>query len=186
MQRDPIVLLSVRPRFASALLDGSKTAEVRRRRARISDGTLCLVYASSPTCALVGAIRVATTDCATPDALWARHGDAMGLDRGEYDAYLSGSSRPCAILVGAVTAFEKPVYLSELRRRYNAFVAPQSYRFLPEHEAPSLLNGQLRQVERLGRVAPHRTALSTFGPSTRKLCLTTSCQYLSMESRDVV
>ena len=143
------VLLSVQPRFASALLDGSKTVELRRRRARIADGALCLLYATSPTCALVGAIRIATTDAASQDTLWSRYATVMGLTRHEYDAYLAGATRPCAILVSAATVFTQPVTLSELRRRYQAFVAPQSYRFLREREARSLLNGQHRRLEYL-------------------------------------
>ena len=59
MQPDRVTLLSVRPRFAEALLNGTKTAEIRRRRANIPDGSLCLLYASAPVRALVGAIRSA-------------------------------------------------------------------------------------------------------------------------------
>lgn len=151
MRPDPVVLLSVRPRFAQALLDGSKTVEVRRRRARIGDGALCLLYESSPTCALVGALRVEATDNATPEELWSRYGDVMGLDRNEYDAYLDGAAHPCAIVVGAVITFDHPVRLPELRRRQDRFVTPQSYRYLGERELPSLLNGQLRVLDALAR-----------------------------------
>lgn len=154
MPSDPTVLLSVRPRFAEALLDGTKTVEVRRRRAHIADGALCLLYASSPTRALVGAIRVHKTEVAGPDTLWDRHGDAMGLNRNEYDVYLAGAHQPCAILVSSATRFATPVVLRELRRRHAAFVTPQSYRFLRDCEAPSLLNGQLRQLEALAPATP--------------------------------
>lgn len=146
MTTDLGVLLSVRPRFASALLDGSKTVEVRRRRAHIADGTLCLLYASSPTCALVGALRVATTDIGSAEALWSRYGDAMGVARQEYERYLDGAAQPCAIVVAATASFPQPVRLPELRRRSRAFVAPQSYRFLRGQEAQSLLNGQHQQL----------------------------------------
>lgn len=156
MRRDHTVLLSVRPRFAEALLNGSKTVEVRRRHVRIADGVLCLVYASSPTCALVGAIRVETTYTASPDVLWMRHGDGMGLARTEYDSYLDGAARPCAIVVAAGATFAHPVRLPELRRRHKAFVTPQSYRFLRDRELPLLLNGELRQLEVLATVKPTR------------------------------
>jgi len=146
---DRTALLSVRPRFAEALLDGSKTVEIRRRRAHIAGGALCLVYASSPVRALVGAIRVRETDTDTPDALWQRWGMHTGLDRDEYDAYLLGSTQPCAIVVAAATRFIGPVVLPELRRRQHEFVTPQSYRFLRENELSSLLNGQARQLEHL-------------------------------------
>jgi predicted transcriptional regulator len=149
MTADPVVLLSVRPRFAAALLDGSKTVELRRRRARLAPGTMCLLYESSPTCALVGAFRVARTDTATPDQLWARHAAAMGLTRDEYDSYLEGADQPCAIVVDAAVSFPQPVRLTELRRRQRHFVTPQSYRFLRDRELPSLLSEQLRELEHL-------------------------------------
>jgi predicted transcriptional regulator len=149
MQRDQVTLLSVRPRFADALLDGTKTVEIRRRRARIADGSLCLLYASSPVCALVGAIRVRRTDADTPDALWSRWGEQAGLSRLEYDSYLCGSTLPCAIVVAAAVALHYPISLDELRRRQDDFVTPQSYRFLRARELAALTNGQARQLDQI-------------------------------------
>lgn len=156
MEHDRTTLLSVRPRFADALLNGSKTVEIRRRRAHIPDGSSCLLYASSPVRALVGVIHVLATDTDTPRALWRRWGDQTGLARHEYDAYLLGSSKPCAIVVGVVARFPRSISLSELRRRQNAFVVPQSYRFLPRNESAALLNGDAGQLERLLALANSR------------------------------
>jgi predicted transcriptional regulator len=147
-----VALLSVRPRFAAGLLDGSKTVEVRRRQAHIADGAICLVYASSPVSALVGAIRIHTTDTDRPDSLWSRWGDRTALKRAEYDAYLVGSERPCAIIVSAAVSFPQPVSLPELRRRRRAFVTPQSYRFLDPDELGAVLNGEAVQLEHLVNV----------------------------------
>ena len=144
-----MTLLSVRPRFAEALLDGTKTVEIRRRRAHIADGSLCLLYASSPVRALVGAIRVCRIDTDTPDALWSRWGEFAGLTRLEYEVYLDGSTHPCAIIVGAAVRLPNPIELDELRRRDDDFVTPQSYRFLRAGEFGSLTNGQARQLDPL-------------------------------------
>ncbi len=83
MPADQVTLLSIQPRFAGALMDGTKTVEIRRRRARITDGSLCLLYASSPVCALVGAARVSQTEVDTADAIWDRWGDHTGLSRSQ-------------------------------------------------------------------------------------------------------
>jgi predicted transcriptional regulator len=149
---DRVTLLSVRPRFAEALLDGTKTVELRRRRVRVADGSLCLLYASSPVRALVGAIRIGGTDTGTPEALWSRWGHEAALTRPEYDVYLAGSSHPCAIVVAAAMRLPDPIELGELRRRQEAFVPPQSYRFLRTGELVSLTNGQASQLDGLGVV----------------------------------
>src|SRR4051812_23673857 len=109
MAAERSVLLSVRPRFADALLDGTKTVEVRRRPVRLSAGALCLLYASSPTRALTGALTVVGVDHGTPDELWRRHGPRTALTRDEYDGYLDGRSTACALLVATPIAFNKPV-----------------------------------------------------------------------------
>ena len=156
---DHVVLLSVRPRFAEALLDGSKTVEIRRRRARIADGATCLVYASSPVRALLGAVSVETVDTAPADVLWSRWGDRTALRRDEYDQYLAGGARPCAIVISRAISFPIPLGLSELRRRHSPFVTPQSYRFLADSELGSLLNGEAIHLQRLEprrRVEPGR------------------------------
>jgi predicted transcriptional regulator len=149
-------LLSVRPRFADAILDGTKRVEIRRRRVWIADGSLCLLYSSSPIRALVGAVRVRQTDVDSADALWARWGPQTGLTRAEYDAYVDGSVLPCAIEVEAAMRLSDPIPLEELRRRKGDFVTPQSYRFVDASEFASLTNGQAHQLDGLaiGHLAP--------------------------------
>lgn len=141
-----VALVSVRPRFAAALLDGSKSVEVRRRRAHLANGALCLLYSSSPERALVGAIRIARTDTDGPDALWRRWGARTTLHRAEFDAYLAGCTQACAIVIASAIAFIEPIGLDDLRQRHHAFVPPQSYRFLATGEYASLLNGEAEQL----------------------------------------
>jgi predicted transcriptional regulator len=149
MSVDRPALLSLRPRFAEALLDGTKTVEIRRRPVRLTPGAICLVYASSPTRALTGALAVEMVDVGEPDELWRRHSVGTGLQRCDYDAYLAGRPVACAIVVAAAVAFRTAVSLDELRLRRHAFVAPQSYRFLSVSELAALLNGQAPELDAL-------------------------------------
>ena len=146
-------LLSVRPRFADALLNGTKTVEIRRRGARLDSGAICLLYASSPVRALVGAIEVDSVHVAPAAELWNQWGPQTALDRAEFDDYLIGSQSPCANAVRSVMRFESPILLAELRRRHHAFVVPQSYRFIGPDELPNLTNGQTVQLARFIRPA---------------------------------
>jgi predicted transcriptional regulator len=156
MSADRTVLLSLRPRFAEALLNGTKSVEVRRRPVRLSPGAVCLVYASSPARALTGAVVVETIDVADPDILWRRHGAGTAVQRWEYDTYLAGRPVACAIVVAAAIAFRTPVPLDELRRRRHAFAAPQSYRFLRAGELAALLNGQAADLHALAGATARR------------------------------
>lgn len=148
------VLLSLRPRFADALLNGTKTVEVRRRPMRLDAGTLCLLYASAPIHALTGAIIVASVDHGAPSELWRRHGPRMALTRDEYHDYLDGRSSAGVLVVTAPVTFHAPVPLAELRRRLESFVPPQSYRFVRDGELRALLNGQAAQVTALRSQLP--------------------------------
>ena len=64
------MLLSVHPRFATAILAGSKTVEVRRQRVAAPPGTPVLLYATAPTMALVGMARIASVQVASPQEVW--------------------------------------------------------------------------------------------------------------------
>ena len=53
-----LLFLSLKPRFAEAIVSGEKTIELRRRPPQIDTPTEALIYASSPTKELIGACWV--------------------------------------------------------------------------------------------------------------------------------
>ncbi|MFZ3558472.1 ASCH domain-containing protein [Streptomyces sp. BH055] len=123
------MLLSVHPRFASAILDGSKTVEVRRQRVAAPPGTHVLLYATAPTMALVGAARIAAVRVASPREIWSAHHAQTGISRSEYDSYMSGAVQASGLTLEAPVTFEEPVPLQALRTA-GTFHPPQSYRYL--------------------------------------------------------
>lgn len=123
-----VLLLSVRPRFAQAILDGTKTVEVRRRPIRATPGTLVIFYASAPTMAIVGTARLDRVIFLKPGAAWRDHGRSLGLARREFDDYLDGRM-PWLLVLRDVAALDKPLELQDLRRR-SPFQPPQSYRYM--------------------------------------------------------
>ncbi|MFC9534346.1 ASCH domain-containing protein [Streptomyces sp. NPDC056975] len=123
------MLLSVHPRFATAILDGSKTVEVRRQRVAAPPGTPVLLYATAPTMALVGAARIASIRVASPREVWSAHRSQTGISRSEYDSYMSGATQASGLTLQDPVSFEIPVPLDALRTA-GAFHPPQSYRYL--------------------------------------------------------
>ncbi|MDF3144853.1 ASCH domain-containing protein [Streptomyces scabiei] len=138
------MLLSVHPRFATAILAGSKTVEVRRQRVAAPPGTPVLLYATAPTMALVGMARIAAVHVASPKDVWSAHRTQTGITRREYDAYMSGATQASGLTLEAPVSFEQPVPLSALRAA-GTFHPPQSYRYMKSDD--------LRQVAVAGPVA---------------------------------
>lgn len=131
MQPDSRTLLvSIRPRFAELLLDGTKTVELRRTRPQTPPGTPVLLYASSPVMQLVGEATVERVDHGNPEDVWRQHGSSTGLVRTEYDHYFTGSPIAVAIVLKDVRALRQPRTLAECRRRITSFRPPQSFRYL--------------------------------------------------------
>ncbi len=137
------MLLSVHPRFATAILAGSKTVEVRRQRVAAPPGIPVLLYATAPTMAVVGMARIASVHVASPKEVWSAHSAQTGITRREYDAYMSGATQASGLTLEDPVSLDEPVTLSALRSA-GAFHPPQSYRYMKGEE--------LRQVAVAGPV----------------------------------
>lgn len=124
------VLLSIRPRFAEAILNGSKTYELRRRFPKLESGTTVYLYSSSPDMAIVGSFVTAEIRRADKGALWTQLRNHLGLDEDEFNDYLDDQTHGVGIRTTQVRRFRTPIRLSEIRHSMNV-EAPQSFRYLP-------------------------------------------------------
>ncbi|MDX3575612.1 ASCH domain-containing protein [Streptomyces sp. FL07-04A] len=151
------MLLSVHPRFATAILAGSKTVEVRRQRVAAPPGTPVLLYATAPTMALVGMARIAAVHVASPKEVWSAHRSQTGITRREYDAYMNGATQASGLTLEDPVSFDEPVTLGALRAA-GTFHPPQSYRYMKGDDlrqvavAGPVVGTALREV--LGDVVP--------------------------------
>ncbi|WP_241746092.1 ASCH domain-containing protein [Streptomyces lydicus] len=149
------MLLSVHPRFATAILAGTKTVEVRRQRVAAPPGTPVFLYATAPTMAIVGMARIASVHVASPREVWSASRKGAGISRREYDDYMSGATQASGLALEDPVTFEAPVPLAALRAS-GSFHPPQSYRYLTGEDlrkvtvaAPAsgaALHGALRQL----------------------------------------
>lgn len=126
-----VLLLSLRPRFADAILDGTKTVELRRRPVNAAPGTRVILYSTAPMMAIVGTAHLRKVDIRDPDSAWLRHRRSLGLTRDEFDAYLEGSERAYLLHLARVCELDQPLHLHELRRS-GGFRPPQSFRYVAE------------------------------------------------------
>ena len=125
------VLLSIRPRFAEAILSGAKQFELRRRFPVLPRGVVVYLYASSPVSAVVGSFVIADVIRGAKEELWDSFGPCFGLLRSEYDDYFEGCAVATAIRAEEITRIDTPIALARLRSSLNIEPA-QNYRYVSE------------------------------------------------------
>jgi predicted transcriptional regulator len=125
------LFLSVKPRFADALLSGRKTVELRKRAPRLPAGATVIIYSSSPTMAVIGTVELEGIVKATPDDVWTTHGHETQVTKAEYDAYFHNSAYAVALRVIRPRHFSVQIPLEVLRKHYG-FHPPQSFRYMDE------------------------------------------------------
>ncbi len=124
------LLLSIHPRYTELILAGSKTVELRKREPRVPPGTMVVMYASHPTCALVGAFVLRGVVNRPPTKLWIEHGSQTGVSQETFERYYADHECAFGLLVGEVLPLAREVSLATLRRCWRGFQPPQSYRYL--------------------------------------------------------
>jgi predicted transcriptional regulator len=138
MPANKVVLMSVKPEFASRILDGSKTVELRRQLPRLGPGDLIALYVSSPVKKLVATLEVVAIEADEPSNLWHVVSAYAGVSRREYDEYFAGAKQAVGIVLSNIRRRPTPLSLSKLRDLIEGFTAPQSYRYLCDVERSAL------------------------------------------------
>lgn len=106
------LLISIQPRFANAILDGTKTIELRRTTPTLPPGALALIYSSSPTKALVGWATVDEIVHATPTDLWNEHNESAGVTPAEFQEYFADRTNAYGLRLSTVSRADHELSLA--------------------------------------------------------------------------
>lgn len=126
--------MAIQPRFARAILAGTKTIEFRKRTLAPDVRTI-LIYETSPTQRIVGEFDVYEHVVAAPANLWRRFSDVGGIDAQSFDAYFDGRDEAVGLTISTVRAYDRGVGLSELMP---APAIPQSFIYLDDDQAEQI------------------------------------------------
>lgn len=127
---EPLVIMSIHPKYAEKIFSGNKQVELRRSRPAFSPGTIVLVYSTAPVQKIEGFFIVSDIIEDDPDGLWNDYAELCGVTEQEYDAYFSGALRSYGLLVSKAFRFSNPIPLHKLQKMYPSFSPPQSYQYL--------------------------------------------------------
>lgn len=135
-----VVLLSIKPHYANAILDGRKKVEFRKRKFGRAVSHV-VIYATAPMQRIVGWFEVGPLHELSPERLWRRFSTIGGISRDDFRAYYAGVPSGVAIAVTAVQRLRKPLAL----KRISSSPPPQSYSYLPASVLALIVSGDVRQ-----------------------------------------
>ena len=121
------LLMSIQPRFANAILEGTKTVELRRKPPR-DQPDVVIIYGSGATKAVLGVAQLKEVHTSTPDDIWKKFGATAGVTRAEFNEYFEGSETASALELTHPRRSGDDVPLSRLREL--GLEPPQSWRYV--------------------------------------------------------
>lgn len=118
-----VALISIHPRFANAILDGSKQVEFRKVGFK-REITHVLLYATSPIQQIIGYVEVSEIEERSPAALWRSYREVAGIERAEFFAYYRGKKTGVAVKLRRPQRLARPLALGAL---HQGAAPPQSF-----------------------------------------------------------
>lgn len=125
-------VLSIKPEYATRIVDGVKTVELRRRFPYGTvTGARLYVYASAPIQALIGYATIATVERLAIDDIWSRYRAVAHIAREDFEAYFHGLGTGYVIRLDSPVRLANPVGLPILKVELD-FTPPQSFAYAHE------------------------------------------------------
>ena len=121
------VLLSIKPKYVEAIINGQKTYAFRKVIFKKNQVNIVYIYSTSPIKKIVGAFRIGDIIEDRPEDLWKRLNGVSGMDKQDFFNYFENTERGFAIEIKNVEKFEDPLDPTEAIPN---FVPPQSFRYI--------------------------------------------------------
>jgi predicted transcriptional regulator len=168
-----VALLPIRPRYAAAILAGTKTVEFRRRPFG-RPVTHIVIYASAPIQCVVGVFSVDRVEEGCAGEIWARCGSLGAIDEEDYDRYYLQAESAFAIHIERVWRLHEPLRLSDIGVEH----VPQSFAYLSEWAVQVLAQCVVEDPPAIARKVTNEwqrsnLVLESKGPSRKPLMLAT-------------
>jgi len=110
-----IWVFPIRPEYACGILKGVKKYELRGRRLGVKEGSIIVVYATSPIKAILGEFTAGKIIKDTPSEVWSKVGKPeYGVTKESYQ-YIEKGKYAVAIEVTNPRCYAKPVTLGEIK-----------------------------------------------------------------------
>jgi predicted transcriptional regulator len=119
------VLLSIKPKYANAILAGEKLVEFRKLAFK-KEIERVYIYSSSPEQRIIGYFTIEDIISDTPEELWRKYNTVGSISEDDFFEYFADKEIGYSIKIKSVNKFRKSKNPKEI---FKNFVAPQSYMY---------------------------------------------------------
>lgn len=135
------VIMSIKPKYAQAIIDGDKLYEYRKTVPKKHDVKKVYVYASKPIKGIVARFIIKRVICDTPQKVWELTHEHGGISENEFFDYFRGRDKAYALQIENVLKFDMPI---DPKTIIKDFTAPQNYVYIEDNE-------ELKREERIAK-----------------------------------
>ncbi len=121
------VLLSIKPEYASKIIDGEKRYEFRKTIFKDERVSKVVIYATKPVGKVVGEFEIDDILQDNPTSLWKATKEYSGITHKFFSEYFRGRDKAFAIKVKNPSKYQEPLELSSLIAHG---IPPQSFCYL--------------------------------------------------------
>ncbi len=164
----PDILISLRPAYTRAILEGIKTVELRRRKVHAAVGTRVWLYSKIPTARIEGVARIKHVHEAGLPDIWSQYSNQVGVSKREFEDYFKGCRKGCVIVLVEARAIFPAVDLNTVRARLGGFHPPQFFKRLNSRELAALHGpgDNYGHTQKSGARRPRRAQRQTTDPAS--------------------
>ena len=132
MEKNELLLMSIKTKYANQIFAGTKKYEFRRKSIGEKNcHKKIYIYSSEEEKTIVGYIvvdKILNGDLEKIQAL------TNSFNNKDMENYFNGCEDCYALQISEHHKFIKPIKLEDIKRQYNKFVVPQFYRYIKEEE----------------------------------------------------
>lgn len=122
------VLLSIKPKYANAILDGQKLVEFRKLAFK-KEIERVYIYSSAPEQRIIGYFIIEDIISDTPEQLWKQFSKVGSISEEDFFDYFANKQIGYSIKIKSVNKFRKSKNPKDI---FKNFVPPQSYMYCEE------------------------------------------------------
>ncbi len=125
-------VISIKPQYVEAIVEGQKVYELRRRRLNLDQGDLLIIYQTSPEKKVTASAELEKIIECDIDTLWEKVGARSAVSFEIFTNYFKGCANGYALQLKNVKPYKNPLSLDDLRSHMPKYTPPQFFHYLDE------------------------------------------------------